>query len=58
MAGIKLIYKNGKNDYFDPCDEIIIDNGSHQYKIKADTIKHIETYEEDEEEENGMLGKI
>jgi len=51
MVGIKLIYKNGKADYFDPCDEIIIDNGSHQYKIKADTIKTIETYEDEKEDE-------
>jgi len=48
--GIKLIYKNGDVDYFDPCDEIIIDNGLDTFNIKADTIKHIETYEDEEDD--------
>ncbi len=46
--GIKITYKNGKVDWYDPCDEIIIDNGTHQYKIKVNQIEKMEEYTEDE----------
>jgi len=45
MKGIKIIYKDNSEDWIDPCDEIIIDNGYNEYKIKAAEIKSIETYE-------------
>jgi len=43
--GIKIKYKDDSIDWFDPCEEIIIDNDKHEYKIKVDEIKSIETYE-------------
>ena len=43
--GIKITYKNGEIDWYDPCTQIIIDNGEHEYKIEVDDIKKIETYE-------------
>lgn len=45
MTEIKITYKDGQIDWFSPCDEIIIDNGYHQYKVKVNKIKTIEAHE-------------
>ena len=44
MEGIKVIYKDKTVDYFDPCCQIIIDNGAHCYKINVNDIESIEGY--------------
>lgn len=54
--GIEVKFKSGKVDWYDPCDEIIIDNGANQYKLKVDEIESLNTYEiphEDELEADG-----
>ena len=45
IKGIKIILKDGTIDYYDPCEYIQIDNGEYVYKIKAEEIVSIETYE-------------
>lgn len=42
--GIKITLKNGNIEHYDPCEEIIIDNGAHQYKVQVDDIEKIESY--------------
>ena len=49
--GIEVVFKDGKVDWYDPCDEIIIDNGIHQYKLKVDNIESLTTYEIPHEDE-------
>lgn len=51
MKGIKVTFKSGSVDHYDPCDEIIIDNGGHQYKIPVDDIEKLETYIVEDEED-------
>ena len=46
--GIRVTFKDGKVDWYDPCDEIIIDNCTNQYKIKVNAIEKLEEYTEDE----------
>lgn len=48
MKGIKVELKDGSVEYYDPCDEIQIDNGINIYTIKVASIKSIEEYELEE----------
>jgi hypothetical protein len=41
---ICVTMKDGTKEHFSPATEIIIDNGHHEYRIKADEIAKIETY--------------
>lgn len=50
IIGIKIVFKDGTEDCYDPCEEILIDNGAFDYHIQVDTIKSISTYEVEENE--------
>lgn len=45
IKGIKIIFKDGDVEWYDPCDKIMIDNGECQYEIEVDKIESIKTYE-------------
>ena len=55
--GIKVVFKDGTVDYFDPCDEIYIrtgyvskiDGAPFEYAIKVDEIADLSTYKVEEE---------